>query len=98
MKPCYLGLLILALCLLDCFATHREWLTFPGMEGNPVMAWVIAAWGWGAVWCLKAGVGTIVLMFAGPLYRSIVGRCLLWLALAVYTAICGVHLLIVIAS
>lgn len=48
MKPSHLGLLILALCLLDCAATHREWLTFPGVEGNPAMAWVIGAWGWGA--------------------------------------------------
>lgn len=94
----HLGLGILALCLLDCLATQREWLAFPGVEGNPAMAWVIGACGWGAVWALKLALGTIVLLVAGPLYRSLPGRCLLWLALAVYTVICFIHGVIALAS
>lgn len=98
MKPSHLGLGILALCLLDCFATQHEWLTFPGVEGNPVMAWVITAWGWGFVWAAKGTLALIVLVVSGPLSRSLAGRAILWLALAVYAAICVMHFVIEVAS
>lgn len=97
-KPRWIGLAVLLLCLLDTACTHREWLALPSVEGNPLMAAVLESCGWPAVWLIKCALALAVLALAGPLYRTLAGRLMLWTALAVYCAVCCLHALIALCA
>ncbi len=92
-----IGIVLVALCLVDAGATQWELSTRLTHEANPLMARLLAC-GWGWVWACKLGVAAGVPAIVSAMHRRWWGRWLLAGTGGAYVYAFGCHILIFLAT
>lgn len=92
-----LAITTVVLAAADAVTTEIMLSHYGGVEGNPIIAWLMAALGpWWMAPKLFANVAISLLLLAN--WRSLLARVAMWIYLALYALVVGRHIFLLVRT